>query len=206
MRLRSHQRHCARSRAGVALAVLLPVLFAACGDASSGASGTASGSTSGSANNGSSSTAPVALITAPATVTAEQAGYAASVPSQPGLTYAWSVMNGTIMVGESTESIAFKAGASGSVTLSCRVTNSAGQSATATASSTITPAPAAKFNLEQALTDEAQSTTLAFAGFGMMTGGLGAQSFFPPGKVADHRGSITSGTATRTAWGTTRAS
>jgi len=188
MRLRSHQRHCARSRAGVALAVLLPVLFAACGDASSGASGTASGSTSGSANNGSSSTAPVALIAAPATVTAEQAGYAASVPSQPGLTYAWSVMNGTIMVGESTESIAFKAGASGSVTLSCRVTNSAGQSATATASSTITPAPAAKFNLEQALTDEAQSTTLAFAGFGMMTGGLGAQSFFPPGKVADYWG------------------
>jgi hypothetical protein len=143
---------------------------------------------SGTTGSGTSSTAPIALITAPATVTAEQAGYAASVPSQPGFTYAWSVTNGTIMVGESTDSIAFRAGASGSVTLTCKVTNSAGQSATATAAATITPAPAAKFNLDQALTDEAQSTTLAFAGFGMMTGGLGAQSFFPPGKVADYWG------------------
>ena len=137
---------------------------------------------------------------------AEQAGYAASVPGQPGFTYAWSVTNGTIMVGESTDSIAFKAGASCSVTLTCKVTNSAGASITSTATAAITPAPAAKFNLERVLTDEAQSTTLAFAGFGMMTGGLGAQSFFPPGKVADHWGSITSGTATRTAWDTTRAS
>jgi hypothetical protein len=172
----------------MAAAILLPVLCAACGDASVGASGSGSGSASGTAGSGTSSTAPVALITAPATVTAEQAGYAASVPSQPGFTYAWSVANGTIMVGESTDSIAFRAGASGSVTLTCKVTNSAGQSATATASATITPAPIAKFNLEQALTDEAQSTTLAFAGFGMMTGGLGAQSFFPPGKVADYWG------------------
>ena len=36
--------------------------------------------------------------------------------------------------------------------------------------------------------DGAQSTTLAFSGFGMMTGNLGAQSFFPPGKVADFWG------------------
>jgi len=122
MRLRSHRRHCAGSRAGIAVAVLLPVLFAACGDASSGVSGSASGSTSG----GSSPTAPVALITAPATVTAEQAGYAASVPSQPGFTYAWSVTNGTIMVGESSDAIAFRPGASGSVTLTCKVANSAG--------------------------------------------------------------------------------
>jgi hypothetical protein len=121
-------------------------------------------------------------------VTGGQAGYAASVPSQSGHTYVWSIANGTIMVGESTDSIAFRPGASGSVTLTCAVTNSAGLSITGTASSTITPVPAAKFNLEQALTDEAQSTTLAFAGFGMMTGGLGAQSFFPPGKVADYWG------------------
>jgi hypothetical protein len=172
----------------MAAAILLPVVCAACGDASVGASGSGSGSASVAAGSGTASTAPVALITAPATVTAEQAGYAASVPSQPGFTYAWSVTNGTIMVGAYTDSIAFRAGASGSVTLTCTVTNSAGQSATTTASSTITPAPAAKFNLEQALTDEAQSTTLAFAGFGMLTGGLGAQSFFPPGKVADYWG------------------
>jgi hypothetical protein len=168
------------------------VLLAACAGASSGTSDSASGSTaSGTSGSGSTSTgttAPVAAITAPATVTGEQAGYAASVPSQPGHTYAWTIANGTIMVGESSDSIAFTPGASGSVTMTCKVTNSAGQSATGTASATITPAQAPKFNLDQALTDEAQSTTLAFAGFGMMTGGLGAQSFFPPGKVADYWG------------------
>jgi len=188
MRLQARNRRFERSLAGITVSILVPMLFSACGDASSGASGSAPDSTSSGANSATSAAAPLALITAPATVTAEQAGYAASVPGQPGFTYAWSVTNGTIMVGESTDSIAFRAGASGSVVLTCKVTNSAGVSATGTATSTITPAAAAKFNLEQALTDEAQSTTLAFAGFGMMTGGLGAQSFFPPGKVADYWG------------------
>ena len=44
------------------------------------------------------------------------------------------------------------------------------------------------FNLQQTLSDQAQRTTLAFAGLGMMTGNLEAQSFFPPGKVADYTG------------------
>ncbi|BAH73644.1 hypothetical protein [Solidesulfovibrio magneticus] len=44
------------------------------------------------------------------------------------------------------------------------------------------------FNIVQALSDGAQGTTIAFAGFGMITGKLGAQSFFPPGKVADYWG------------------
>ncbi|MDS4022126.1 MAG: hypothetical protein RKR03_16730 [Candidatus Competibacter sp.] len=44
------------------------------------------------------------------------------------------------------------------------------------------------FNLAQTLSDQAQRTTLAFAGLGMMTGNLEAQSFFPPGKVADYTG------------------
>ena len=49
-------------------------------------------------------------------------------------------------------------------------------------------ADTAKFNLDQAISDGIQSTTLAFSGFGMLTGNLGAQSFFPPGKVADYWG------------------
>lgn len=44
------------------------------------------------------------------------------------------------------------------------------------------------FNMEQTLSDGAQRTTLAFSGLGMMTGNLEAQSFFPPGKVADYTG------------------
>jgi hypothetical protein len=46
----------------------------------------------------------------------------------------------------------------------------------------------AAFTMAQTLSDEAQRTTLAFSGLAMMTGNLDAQSFFPPGKVADYTG------------------
>ena len=46
----------------------------------------------------------------------------------------------------------------------------------------------AGFTIEDTISDGAQRTTLAFAGLGMMTGNLDAQSFFPPGKVADYTG------------------
>ena len=48
--------------------------------------------------------------------------------------------------------------------------------------------PQGTFNLSQTLSDQAQVTTLAFDGLAMMSGNLGAQSFFPPGKVADYTG------------------
>ncbi len=48
--------------------------------------------------------------------------------------------------------------------------------------------PPGGMTLEQTISDGAQRTTLAFAGLGMMTGNLEAQSFFPPGKVADYTG------------------
>lgn len=44
------------------------------------------------------------------------------------------------------------------------------------------------YTITQTLSDEAQRTTLAFSGLAMMTGNLDAQSFFPPGKVADYTG------------------
>ena len=50
------------------------------------------------------------------------------------------------------------------------------------------PGGAPAFNMAQTLSDGAQRTTLAFAGLAMMTGNLPAQSFFPPGKVADYTG------------------
>ncbi len=126
-------------------------------------------------------------VTAPTAVTAGQAGYAASVPSQTGATYAWTITNGSIMVGSGTDSIAFTPGTNGTVVLSCSVT--AGSSVSSgVASAAITAATAPPFNIDQCLSDGAQSTTIAFSGFGMMTGNLGAQSFFPPGKVADYWG------------------
>jgi uncharacterized membrane protein len=48
--------------------------------------------------------------------------------------------------------------------------------------------PQGVFNLALTLSDEAQSTTLGFDGLAVMTGNLDAQSFFPPGKVADYTG------------------
>jgi len=43
-------------------------------------------------------------------------------------------------------------------------------------------------NMDQSNSDQAQITTLAFSAFAMVTGNLGAQSFFPPGKIADYTG------------------
>jgi hypothetical protein len=166
---------------------LLAGALAACGGGGDG-TGSGAGSTGGTTGTGGSTIATTVTITAPTTVTSAQAGYAASVPSQAGATYAWTITNGTIMVGASSDSIAFTVGTSGVVGLSVKVTNASGASSTGTASSTITSAPPAPYNIDQAVSDGAQSTTLAFSGFGMMTGSLGAQSFFPPGKVADYWG------------------
>jgi hypothetical protein len=158
--------------------------LAACG----GGGGSGSGDGGSSGGGGGSGVAPSAKITAPTTASSGQAGYSAAVPTETGATYAWTITNGSIMVGASSDSVAFAAGSSGVVGLSVKVTSATGVSATGTAEVTITAATPAPFNIDQALSDGAQSTTLAFSGFGMMTGNLGAQSFFPPGKVADYWG------------------
>ena len=44
------------------------------------------------------------------------------------------------------------------------------------------------FTIAQTISDTAQRTTLAFDGLALLTGNLDAQSFFPPGKVADYTG------------------
>jgi hypothetical protein len=45
-----------------------------------------------------------------------------------------------------------------------------------------------QYSLEQAMSDEAQLSTIAFSGLAFITGNAGADSFFPPGKVADFFG------------------
>jgi len=44
------------------------------------------------------------------------------------------------------------------------------------------------YSLEQAMSDNAQLSTIAFSGLAFMTGSSGADTFFPPGKVADFFG------------------
>ncbi|MFO1413886.1 MAG: hypothetical protein U1F10_08265 [Burkholderiales bacterium] len=77
--------------------------------------------------------------------------------------------------------------APGAVTLYAWARDQAGNVSVAKSAATTVTA-GAKFNLDQTLSDGAQRTTLAFAGLGLMTGNLEAQSFFPPGKVADYTG------------------
>jgi hypothetical protein len=58
-------------------------------------------------------------------------------------------------------------------------------------SSTDSATPAAsgsQYSLEQAMSDNAQLSTIAFSGLAFITGSSGADSFFPPGKVADFFG------------------
>jgi PKD repeat protein len=57
-----------------------------------------------------------------------------------------------------------------------------------TSQNAIVNPPGIEFTMSQTISDEAQRTTLAFSGLAMMTGNLEAQSFFPPGKVADYTG------------------
>ncbi|MCP4536409.1 MAG: hypothetical protein GY832_04615 [Chloroflexi bacterium] len=44
------------------------------------------------------------------------------------------------------------------------------------------------YNIEQALSDRAQGMTISFDALAFLTGNLGADSFYPPGKVADFWG------------------
>src|SRR6185436_14168439 len=62
-----------------------------------------------------------AAISAPPNVAPSSGGHTASVPSQPGAAYAWSIGNGAITSGAGTNSITFSAGASGNVNISVTV-------------------------------------------------------------------------------------
>jgi hypothetical protein len=58
----------------------------------------------------------------------------------------------------------------------------------------VAPSPPAQqsgsdqYSTEQAMSDQAQLTTIAFSGLAFITGNAGADTFFPPGKVADFFG------------------
>lgn len=68
---------------------------------------------------------PVATISSKTPVTTGDTNQIASVPSQSGVTYAWSVTGGTLVAGQGTSMINYTAGPVGSCSLKCTVTNSA---------------------------------------------------------------------------------
>ena len=99
----------------------------------------------------------------------------------PGLTAPW----------QATQPASYVATQAGVKTLYAWARDGAGNVSKAkTVKSTVdTTQPSGQgFNLAQTLSDQAQSTTLAFDGLALITGNLDAQSFFPPGKVADYTG------------------
>ena len=73
---------------------------------------------------------PVAAITAPASVVTGVAGGTATVASQSGETFAWTISNGTITAGATSNSITFTGGDVGALGLTCVVTSSATNSST----------------------------------------------------------------------------
>ena len=50
------------------------------------------------------------------------------------------------------------------------------------------PSEQKKYSIEQAISDRAQLTTIAFNGLAFITGDFGASTFIPPGKVCDYFG------------------
>jgi hypothetical protein len=80
---------------------------------------------------------------------------------------------------DATNSITHK-GAVNNVTVTAGLTTDAG---TITMNTT-----GVSMNMAQTLSDQAQNTTIAFSAMAMMTGNVGSQSFFPPGKIADYTG------------------
>jgi hypothetical protein len=69
------------------------------------------------------SSTPDSTITAVASVCSGSTGNSASVATQSGVSYLWTISNGTIQSGTTGDSITYTAAASGSIGLTCAVTN-----------------------------------------------------------------------------------
>ena len=84
------------------------------------------------------------LVSIPAFVTASQGGYTASINTQAGCTYSWTLSGGSITAGQGTNSITFTAPATvGAMSATATVTNSASTQASGIGNSTVIAAPVA---------------------------------------------------------------
>jgi len=121
-------------------------------------------------------------------------GSASSDANGDALTYMWTLTTkpagstATLSLSTSAKTT-FKADVAGNYVATLVVSDGKLSSApvTVTVAATALQSNAA-FNMAQTISDGAQGTTLAFSGLALMTGNLDAQSFFPPGKVADYTG------------------
>src|SRR5204862_2523530 len=80
-------------------------------------------------------------VTAPANATTGQTGLVAWVTPQAGVSYAWTVADGTITAGQGSNVVTFTAGATGTLTASCVLTNAAGVGQAGSATVNVVDAP-----------------------------------------------------------------
>jgi hypothetical protein len=119
---------------------------------------------------------------------------ASSDANGDALTYAWTLTSKPVgsnaaLAAATTAKPTFRADVAGNFVATLIVNDGKVNSAPATVTVTAASAQSsAAFNMAQTISDGAQSTTMAFSGLALMTGNLDAQSFFPPGKVADYTG------------------
>jgi len=122
-------------------------------------------------------------------------GSASSDANGDALTYGWTLTtkpsgSAASLSSSATAKPTFTADVTGIYVASLTVNDGRVSSAAATVTVTAMAGASrpAAMNMAQTLSDGAQSTTMAFSGLALMTGNLDAQSFFPPGKVADYTG------------------
>ena len=84
---------------------------------------------------------PVATVTVPSSTLTRNTAEAATVPTQPNSTYAWTIQGGTLVSGQGTPQVQFTSTDLGSVQLTCTVTNAAGDSASGQTTVTILDVP-----------------------------------------------------------------
>jgi hypothetical protein len=81
-------------------------------------------------------------ITAPASASAGATSLSASVPTQTGCTYAWTIVDGTLVSGATANAATFTAGSAGTLTLGCTVTNAYGSTSAQALVNVVASAPA----------------------------------------------------------------
>ncbi|HJW33212.1 MAG TPA: RHS repeat-associated core domain-containing protein [Holophagaceae bacterium] len=107
--------------------------------------------------------APLADIQVASSATTGTAGLTAFIPAQAGATYAWTLTGGTITGGDTTNQVTYTAGATGTLTLQCTVTNAAGSSVLGTATQAIVSAATVTISAPATVTANAKNLCASVA-------------------------------------------
>ncbi len=122
-------------------------------------------------------------------VTVQLSGSGSRATSGGGLSYAWRAPASVTLSDTTIAQPTFVAASAGVFRFSLVVVEAGVRSVADTVVVTVTaPTGPGSFTMAQTLSDQAQAMTIAFDGLAYLSGSLGADSFFPPGKVADFWG------------------